>query len=292
VIEALRRKHPVGISSTYLAHSIPAGRTAEDYTNEVIAEHLPALAKLVEAGELNLDFIDVFCERGFFDAEQSRQIMEVGKRMGLAPSFHGDELTDMDCGVLAANVGAKAVSHLEELSAKGIAAMAAAKVVGVLLPTTAHVLRLKPPPARAMIEGGVAVVRSCTNRTVGVPLSAQCLTGIFAVVPSAGTRDRLQPQRPLDVDASSDAACVCDDAHVDGRGGSAGGVVVETSVPGHLAHRCKCGVPVLLTLACMELPGDRGLNDQRGCSIGPRGAQRLDRGWETRRFGHSRCSQL
>lgn len=158
MIESLKQLHPVGISSTYLAHAIPSGKTAEEYTNEVLSEHIPALAELVESGELSLDFIDVFCERGFFDADQSRQIMEVGKKIGLTPSFHGDELTDLGCGVLAAEVEAKAVSHLEELSPEGITAMAAGGVVGVLLPTTAHVLRLKPPPARAMIEAGVPVV--------------------------------------------------------------------------------------------------------------------------------------
>lgn len=78
--------------------------------------------------------------------------------MGLAMHFHGDELNDMGSGELAAAIGAKSVSHLEKLSREGIHAMAKAGVTGVLLPTTAHVLRLVPPPARDMIDAGVPVV--------------------------------------------------------------------------------------------------------------------------------------
>jgi len=58
-------------------------------------------------------FIDVFCEKNFFERDSSRQIMEAGKKIGLIPSFHGDELNNLECGQLAAEVGARAVSHLE-----------------------------------------------------------------------------------------------------------------------------------------------------------------------------------
>lgn len=63
----------------------------------------------------------------------------------------------MACGELGAEVGATAVSHLEHVTPEGMAAMARSGVVGVLLPTTAYILRLDPPPARAMIEAGVPV---------------------------------------------------------------------------------------------------------------------------------------
>lgn len=77
--------------------------------------------------------------------------------MGLSACFHGDELNDLKCGELAAHLGARSVSHLEELSPAGIASMARSGVFGVLLPTTAYTLRLRSPPARKMIDAGVPI---------------------------------------------------------------------------------------------------------------------------------------
>lgn len=105
-------------------------------------------------GELQVDSIDVFCEKGVFDSDATRRILEAGKAAGMVPNFHGDELHPMGSGELAADIGARCVSHLEEVSAAGIQAMAMSGVIGVVLPTTAYILRLTPPPARKMIDQG------------------------------------------------------------------------------------------------------------------------------------------
>lgn len=157
VVEDLRRCHRMGITSTYLAHAVPAGMDASAMTTSVLHEHLPALMALQQKGDVTVDQVDVFCEQGFFDREQSRQILTAGQRLGFAAAFHGDELNDLSCGALAAEIGARSVSHLEELSADGMVQMARAGVYGVLLPTTAHVLRLRPPPARTMIDSDIPV---------------------------------------------------------------------------------------------------------------------------------------
>ena len=72
----------------------------------------------------------------------------------MAINFHGDELHPMQSGELGASLDARAISHLEEVSEEGVVAMAEKKVTAVLLPTTAYILKLKPPPARSMIEKG------------------------------------------------------------------------------------------------------------------------------------------
>ena len=140
---------------------------------------IPSIADLCSSGELHVDNIDVFCEKGVFDTDQTRL---TGKQVGW--NFHGDELHPMNSGEvssqcfiveyfghakfgdqlaicklsfilqLAAEVGALAVSHLEEVSPSGITVMSDAGVVAVLLPTTAYILRLKPPPARDMMGQG------------------------------------------------------------------------------------------------------------------------------------------
>ncbi|XP_031571789.1 probable imidazolonepropionase [Actinia tenebrosa] len=158
VIERAKKELPIEISSTYCgAHSIPKGSTAEKATENILNEQLPAIQKLMKNGELTVENIDVFCEKGVFETEDTRKILQAGKEAGLAINFHGDELHPMNSGELGADVGAQAISHLEEVSDAGIKAMAQASIIGVLLPTTAYILRLKPPPARQMIEQGVAV---------------------------------------------------------------------------------------------------------------------------------------
>lgn len=148
----------IDISSTYCgAHAIPKGKTMQEATRDVIENQIPQIKTLMDQGELHVDNIDVFCEKGVFDTESTRQILEAGTKIGMQINFHGDELNPMNSGELGAALDAKAISHLEEVSDAGIIAMAEKKVVAVLLPTTAYILKLKPPPARKMIDKSVPV---------------------------------------------------------------------------------------------------------------------------------------
>ncbi|XP_064097376.1 probable imidazolonepropionase [Macrobrachium nipponense] len=158
VLEKARSFVPITVSSTFCgAHSVPRGLTAEEATRCVVEEQLPALKRARESGELQVDSIDVFCEHNVFDVNQTRRILEAGRKDGLLLNFHAEELHPLKSAEMGASLGAEAMSHLEEISEEGIAAMAKAGSVGVLLPTTAYILRLTPPPARAMIEAGVPV---------------------------------------------------------------------------------------------------------------------------------------
>ncbi|XP_068995987.1 probable imidazolonepropionase [Embiotoca jacksoni] len=158
VIEEARRSLPIGVSSTYCgAHAVPEGKTVAEATRDVLRVQLPRLRELMSAGTLRVDNIDVFCERGVFDLGSTRSILQAGKDMGLNINFHGDELHPMNSAQLGAELGALAISHLEEVTDEGIAAMAEAKTAAVLLPTTAYILRLPQPRARDMLDAGVIV---------------------------------------------------------------------------------------------------------------------------------------
>ncbi len=138
------------------AHAVPpefAG-DADGYLRQVIEEMLPAVAE-----EDLAEFCDVFCERGAFTVEQSRAVLEAGAEYGLAPKVHADELSDSGGARLAAEVGAVSADHLEHAAEEGLRAMAAAGVIAVLLPGTAFFLELPAPPARRMVDLGVAVAR-------------------------------------------------------------------------------------------------------------------------------------
>jgi len=158
VIHDARDRHPIELVSNYCgAHSIPKGSTAAATTKDIIEVQLPAIAKLKAAGEISPDFIDVFCEKNIFEIEDSRKILLAGKAIGLAANFHGEELNPLRSAEMGAEIGSVAISHLEHISGEGIRAMAASNSVGVLLPTTAYVLRIACPPARAMIDGNMII---------------------------------------------------------------------------------------------------------------------------------------
>ncbi|KAJ3207973.1 putative imidazolonepropionase [Entophlyctis luteolus] len=158
VLKQAQDAHPIEISATFLgAHSVPAGSTAPQATEDVVNVQIPAVVKARNLGQIYVDNIDVFMEKGVFDAEQTEKILTKGKECGMCINFHGDELNYMGSGELGGKLGARAISHLEEISPDGMRAMATNKIYAVLLPTTAYVLRIAPPPARAMIEAGVPV---------------------------------------------------------------------------------------------------------------------------------------
>ena len=120
-----------------------------------------------------MDSIDVFCEKGVFDQKSTVKILKAGIQAGMAGNFHGDELTSMKSGEVAAEVGARCVSHLEKVTTSDMDLMSTNGVIGVLLPTTAYILRLTPPPARDMISKGNSTsselcceLTSCPTRTV------------------------------------------------------------------------------------------------------------------------------
>ncbi len=156
VIQRLNKEHPVTVVSTFLgAHAIPPEykHKADEYVKLITDEMIPAVAnqKLAE-------FCDVFCEKGAFKRDQSRQILLHGKKHGLKPKLHADEMTSFGGAELAAEVDAVSAEHLLFASNTGLKAMAKNHVVAVLLPAAAFSLMLgKYANARNMIEIGVVV---------------------------------------------------------------------------------------------------------------------------------------
>ncbi len=154
VINNLNGKQPIELVPTFMgAHEVPfeyRGRQRE-YVRLVIDEMLPQAAPLAE-------WCDVFCETGVFTPEESREILEAGKRLGLKPRIHADELGASGGSLVAAEVGAKSADHLVHVPSDGIAAMAKAGVVATLLPCAAFYLKLgRFAPARDLITAGVPV---------------------------------------------------------------------------------------------------------------------------------------
>lgn len=158
VAKKLHQTHPIDVVSTFMgAHAVPKEYkgSEEAYVGKVIEEMLPKVAEL-ELAEFN----DVFCEKGVFTPEQSRRILEAGRRYGLTPKIHADEIEPYEGAELAAEVGAISAEHLLVASDQGIEKMAEAGAIAVLLPGTAFFLRAPFARGRFIIDRGVPVAIS------------------------------------------------------------------------------------------------------------------------------------
>ncbi|MEP6708845.1 MAG: amidohydrolase family protein, partial [Verrucomicrobiota bacterium] len=134
--------------------AVPRERQQSDYVDLVIKEMLPRVAS-----EKLAEFCDVFCERGYFDIEQSREILTAAKKLGLKLRMHVDQLSNSGGAQLAAELGATTADHLEQTGAEGMAALGKANVQPVLLPGSVYALgHSRYPNARAMIDAGLAIV--------------------------------------------------------------------------------------------------------------------------------------
>jgi len=155
VVQRLNEQTPLEIVPTFLgAHAIPRGMRAKEYVDLVVDEMLPRVAS-----EKLAEFCDVFCERGYFDIEQSREILIAAKKLGLRLRIHADQLTNSGGAKLAAELRATTADHLEKTDEQGIAAMKSADIQPVLLPGSVYALGSRSyPRAREMIEAGLAVV--------------------------------------------------------------------------------------------------------------------------------------
>jgi imidazolonepropionase len=160
VIRRLKEKSSLLIKSTFLgAHTYPPAfkENHDGYVDQVINEMLPLIA-----AEQLADFIDVFCEVGFFSPSEMERICAAGKRFGLKPKLHVNQLNSI--GGIQAGIRCNALSldHLETLTPQDITDIQSAYKDGwqglcTLLPTAAFFLRMPYQPARALIEAGAAI---------------------------------------------------------------------------------------------------------------------------------------
>jgi imidazolonepropionase len=155
VMRRLNQETPLEIVPTFLgAHAVPRKMHADEYVDLVVNEMLPLVTS-----ESLAEFCDVFCERGYFDIEQSRQILNSAKRLGLRLRIHADQLSNSGAAKLAVELKAATADHLEKTDQQGIAALRSEGVQPVLLPGSVYALGSTCyPRGREMIEAGLAVV--------------------------------------------------------------------------------------------------------------------------------------
>lgn len=155
VIRRLKQNTSIPLRSTFLgAHAIPATykEDKEAYIRLILEEMLPRVGK-----EGLADYIDVFCEKGFYTPEETIKICMAGKEFGLKPKIHANQL-NISGGVQAGvKLNAVSVDHLEAMDEEAISSLAGSKTIGTLLPTAAFFLRMPYQPARKLIDSNCAI---------------------------------------------------------------------------------------------------------------------------------------
>ena len=190
VIRRLKEASPLTIKANFLgAHGVPLeyrGRQG-DFVNLVIDEMIPQVAK-----ENLAEFIDVFCDTGFFTVEETARMLEAGTKHGLVPKIHANEL-DYSGGIeVGVKYGALSVDHLECVCEKEIATLKTSKTMPTILPGAAFFLNMPYSPARKMIEAGLPIAMASDFNPGSSPSGNMQMVLTFACV-----NYRLTPQEAI-----------------------------------------------------------------------------------------------
>lgn len=207
VIKKLKQTFPIPVKSTFLgAHAIPAEYRSnkQKYIDILIHEMIPEVAQ-----EKLADFIDVFCEEGYFSAKETEKILEAGNRYGLRAKVHAEQMSHSGGIKAAIYANAISVDHLEYADETDLKMLEASSTIPVILPGAAYFLNLPPAPALEMLKhnlpiaiasdfnpgsspsGNMAMMISLAcvmNKiTPSVAYNAATINGAFAIdIPNAG----------------------------------------------------------------------------------------------------------
>ena len=199
VIKQLKERSSLSIKATFLgAHAYPEAYRQDHpgYIDLIIREMLPLIA-----AEGLADYIDVFCEEGFFSPGETETIVRAGLQYGLIPKIHANQL-HLSGGVeTGVRLGALSVDHLETMNESAISALAGSSTIGTLLPTAAFFLRMPFQPARALIDAGCTIALASDFNPGSSPSGNMNL-----VVSMACTGMRMLPEEAINA-ATLNGAC-------------------------------------------------------------------------------------
>jgi imidazolonepropionase len=153
VIKKLKRMTPMAVKATFLgAHAIPIDykENRQGYIDLITGRMLPAIAE-----EKLADYIDVFCDQGFFTVEETDTILKAGAKFGLKPKIHANELAISGGVQVGVKNNAVSVDHLERIGTDEIIALLGSNTMPTALPGTSFFLGIDYAPARQMINAGL-----------------------------------------------------------------------------------------------------------------------------------------
>ena len=153
VIRRIKETSPIRVVSTFLgAHAVGRQYSQPEYVDLVVNEMLPEVAR-----EGLADYVDVFCDRGFFTPEETTRILEAALKYGLRGKIHGEELAQSGGVEVAVKCNALSVDHLESMTDEDIRLLRGTDVMPTALPGTSFFLNMPFAPARKMIQNGLGM---------------------------------------------------------------------------------------------------------------------------------------
>ncbi len=151
VARRIGRETPLTVRTTFLgAHAVPREMRKDDYISLILKEMIPAVAE-----EKLADYIDVFCEQGFFTPEETERIVMAGISLGMKPRIHANQLHRSGGVQVGVKTGALSVDHLENIGDEEIALLKGTSTMPTALPGAAFFLNLPFTPARKIIDAGL-----------------------------------------------------------------------------------------------------------------------------------------
>ena len=210
VIRRISESVPMHVSATFLgAHAVGRNYTKPQYMDLLLNEMIPEVGR-----EQLAEFIDVFCDEGFFTPEETARILEAGAKWGMRPKIHADELAASGGVKVAIDHGALSVDHLERITDGEIDMLRNSAVMPTGLPGTSFFLNLPYAPLRKMIDAGCAVAIASDYNPGSTPSGDMKFAVSLACI-----KMRLLPAEAVNA-ATINAACAM------GQSGSFGSIAV------------------------------------------------------------------
>ena len=208
VIRSISETVPATVRATFLgAHAVARGLSRQAYVEQVCTEMLPAVA-----AEGLADFVDVFCDEGFFTVEDTARILEAAKRFGLRPKIHANELAVSGGVEVGVRYGALSVDHLERTEDSQVEALRGSDTMPTMLPGSSFFLGLPYGRARDFIAGGLGLALASDFNPGSSPSGDMRFVMALACI-----RMRLTPVQALN-------ACTLNSAYAMGISDSTGSV--------------------------------------------------------------------
>lgn len=203
VIRRIKESVPMHVSATFLgAHAVGRGYSKEQYVDMLIDEMIPEVGR-----ERLAEFIDVFCDEGFFTPEETSRILEAGDKWGMKPKIHADELAASGGVKVAVEHGALSVDHLEQVTDAEIEMLRMSETIPTGLPGTSFFLNMPYAPLRKMIDTGCSVAVASDYNPGSTPSG-----DMKFVVSLACIKMRLLPVEAINA-ATINAACAMGLSH-------------------------------------------------------------------------------
>jgi imidazolonepropionase len=227
VIKRIKDNSPIEVKATFLgAHAVPAeykGRR-EEYVDLIINEMIP-----VVSSENLADYIDVFCDDGFFSVEDTERLLMAGIKYGLIPKIHANELAFSGGIQTGVKYNALSVDHLECTGDDEIKCLIGSGTMPTLLPGSAFFLGLNDPPARKMIDAGLPVALASDYNPGSSP------SGNMKLVMSLGCiRLKMMPEEVINaVTINSAYAMGISDTHGSIAKGKVANVFITKEIPSY-----------------------------------------------------------